>query len=360
MLSVNWLSVCNSMRLTRITRVSASSICSTSFQSGRHYYSVNCANKQSSEPVNPLKRSYLYVPAASDRMLTKSVGVGADVLIYDLEDSVPPSATDKVNARLRLKKFLQDSADSLQTLHVAVRTNDISTPFFQDDVAEILSSPLVRSLVIPKLHSAADLDIVSEQVFKARQNSLTYSAPLALVPSIESARAMVNLTSIASWKSNHDPMRGGKLGTLLFAAEDYCADTGIIRTPSRTELLFTRSQIVITAKAFGLGAVDMVCIDYAKGLDVLRDESVEARRLGFTGKQAIHPTQVTTINETFVPTKSEILRAVKILNAMSAAHKSLKGATQLDGQMIDAPMIKQASIIVNAAKQAGLEIPALA
>lgn len=106
MLSVNWLSVCNSMRLTRIIRVSASSICSTSFQSGRHY-SVNCANKQSSEPVNPLKRSYLYVPAASDRMLTKSVGVGADVLIYDLEDSVPPSATDKVNARLRLKKFLQ-------------------------------------------------------------------------------------------------------------------------------------------------------------------------------------------------------------------------------------------------------------
>ncbi|PPR07105.1 hypothetical protein CVT24_010941 [Panaeolus cyanescens] len=315
----------------------------TNFQT-RRFSSNHLLN---SELAHHLKRSYLYVPAASDKMLAKSTSLDADVLIYDLEDSVPPSATDKINARLRLKRFLEDNMESLRSKHVAVRTNDISTPFFQEDAAEILPNPLVKSLIIPKLHSPEDLNVVSEHVSKARQNTSTSSLPLDLVPSIESAKAMVNLTSIAGWSSRHDPIHGGKLGALLFAAEDYCADTGILRTSSRAELLFTRSQIVITAKAFGLGAVDMVCIDYAKSLDVLREESTEARKLGFTGKQAIHPTQVAVINETFVPTKAEILRAVKILNAMSAAHKSQKGATRLDGQMIDAPMIKQVCTNLN-------------
>jgi len=172
---------------------------------------------------------------------------------------------------------------------------------------------------------------------------------------------MHNLSSIAGWKSQYGPLHGGQLSALLFAAEDYCADTGIIRTPSRLELLYTRSSIVVTAKAFGLQAIDMVCINY-KDPEYLLAECTDGRRLGFTGKQAIHPAQVDIIHASFVPDSRELNRAVSILRQMKEAHRENRGAIGLAGgdgnsEMIDAPMIKQAENTVRAARAAGLDVP---
>jgi len=167
---------------------------------------------------------------------------------------------------------------------------------------------------------------------------------------------------IAEWKSRIE--RDAVLTTLLFAAEDYCADTSIIRTPSRLELLYTRSQISLAAKTFGLEAVDMVCVNY-KDIDYLKDECKDGRRLGFDGKQAIHPSQVDIIQSTFVPTEKEIRRAAKIVAMMESSHKDKKGAFGLDMgdgkgmEMIDAPMLKQAENVLRIAKSARLEIPSV-
>lgn len=280
-------------------------------------------------------------------MLEKSSTAGSDVVIYDLEDSVSPIPEDKASARRRLSKFLHDQEHNLKDQHVAVRVNDVTTPFFRDDISQIVSQPIVRTLILPKIHSHFDLDLVSEAVSVSRKS--LDQPPLQFVPSIESARAVWNLGAIAQWKSGHGPVSGGTLSALLFAAEDYCADTSVIRTSSRRELLFTRSQIVIAAKAFELEAVDMVCVDF-RNLETLKDECIDARQLGFTGKQAIHPSQVDVIKTTFMPTQAEIERAVKILKAMKAAHESQQGAVALDGQMIDAPMIKQALKITKLAQ----------
>ncbi|KAF9013387.1 Pyruvate/Phosphoenolpyruvate kinase-like domain-containing protein [Cyathus striatus] len=304
-----------------------------------------------------LKRSYLYVPCSSDRMLEKSITVGSDIITYDLEDSVSPLTRDKENARSRLRTFLQRN-DLPDPRHLAVRVNDIGTAFFRDDIAQIISVPSVRSLILPKIHSAQDLDYVSDHVHAIFQSTSRKPA-LNIIPSIESAKGMWNLGNIANWTSKHGQESGGKLSALLFAAEDYCADTGIIRTHSRRELLYTRSQIVIAAKAFGLGAIDMVCVNYID-LETLRDECIDARELGFTGKQAIHPTQVKVIQSTFVPTEQEIIRAAKIMQKMKRAHESEKGAVGLDGEMIDAPMLKQAQNIIEVAVAAGIPIPNLA
>jgi citrate lyase subunit beta-like protein len=301
-----------------------------------------------------LSRSYLYVPSSSDRMLEKSINAGSDVIIYDLEDSVSPAPEDKLAARARLRKFLETQQERLKPMHVAVRVNSISTPFFRDDISHIVSQPTVKSLILPKIHSHYDMDTVSEAVSVARKSF--DSRPLRLIPSIESARAMFNLGSIASWKSSHGPVAGGVLSALLFAAEDYCADTSIIRTSTRRELLYTRSQIVIAAKAFQLDAIDMVCVNY-RDLSTLEDECIDGRQLGFNGKQAIHPSQIALINSTFVPSPEEITRAAKILSAMEKAHGNQKGAVGLDGLMIDAPMIKQAQQIIDIAKTANLHIP---
>ncbi|KAJ7065899.1 citrate lyase beta subunit [Mycena belliarum] len=298
-----------------------------------------------------LKRSYLYVPSSSDRMLEKSISTSSDMIVYDLEDSVPPSAVDKVAARVRLSAFLA-RGDLPPRERVAVRVNDISTPFFLDDISDIATSPAVGSLVLPKVHSADDLHIVSKAIHAVRGN------PLGLIASIESARALWNIGAIAGWKSDCGKS-GGTLTALLFAAEDYCADTSILRSSSRLELLYTRSQIVIAAKAFGLEAIDMVCVNY-KNLEYLKDECRDGRQLGFTGKQAIHPMQVDVIQSAFVPTASEIQRAAKIVHAMTREHARNRGAAGLEGEMIDKPMILQAEKVLNIARAANLEIPYIA
>ncbi|KAI0349484.1 citrate lyase beta subunit [Trametes cingulata] len=307
----------------------------------------------------------LAVPATAERMLEKSLTTNSDVIIYDLEDSVPPSPADKNGARGRLAHFLSTRASDLPSHErIAIRLNSNTTPFFAEDILQAMRLPCIRTLVLPKIHSARDLDQVSEEIlvaYKGHKFRNPEGPPVQIVASIESAKAMYNIGEIASWQSRYGPALGGRLSALLFAAEDYCADTGIIRTTSRQELLYTRSHIVVTAKAFGLKAIDMVCVNY-KNLEYLRDECEDGRRLGFTGKQAIHPSQVDIIQSTFVPSSKEILRAARILKQMEKAHLANKGAAglELEGggmEMIDAPMIKQAENVVRIAKAAGLPIP---
>jgi len=221
-----------------------------------------------------------------------------------------------------------------------------------------ISQSNVQTLILPKINSHQDLHYVSDAVAVSGR-SFSHNRPnLQLVPSIESAQGIWNLGSIAGWTSSHSPQFGGELSAILFAAEDYCADTSIIRTNSRRELLYTRSQIAIAAKAFRLDSIDMVCVQY-QDLGTLQDECIDGRQLGFRGKQAIHPSQVEVINTAFVPTQEEIIRAARILKEMKRAHEADIGAIGLDGQMIDAPMIKQAKKIIKLAKAAGLEVPSL-
>ncbi|KAJ6584766.1 Pyruvate/Phosphoenolpyruvate kinase-like domain-containing protein [Mycena capillaripes] len=336
-------------------------------------------NTSSSPSTAALKRSYLYVPSSSDRMLEKSLSTPSDIIIYDLEDSVPPSAADKTSSRARLSAFL-GRGDLPPRERVAVRVNDISTPFFRDDISKIVTSKSVGSLVLPKVHSADDLHTVSRAIHEANGNTL------GLIASIESAKASWNLGAIAAWQSEFGKL-GGTLTALLASRSSIissclngsrslppktvipplfffqcvnlsqdCADTAILRSSSRLELLYTRSSIVIAAKAFGLEAIDMVCVNY-KDLDYLRDECRDGRQLGFTGKQAIHPTQVDVIQSTFVPTAAEIERAAKIVHKMERAHALNRGAAGLEGEMIDKPMILQAEKILQIARAAELKIP---
>ncbi|KAF8630935.1 hypothetical protein AX17_005292 [Amanita inopinata Kibby_2008] len=280
-------------------------------------------------------------------MLEKSLVTNSDMIIYDLEDSVPPSPVDKTNARIRLSNFLlQKEFPTID--RNAVRINDVTTPFFRDDIHQIVSTS-ISAVVVPKVNSTADLDAVSRELHQLFKKS-PRKVPVRIITSVESAKAVWNLSSIARWKSKYGALSGGVLSALLFAAEDYCADTSIIRTPSRHELLYTRSQIVVAAKAFGLEAIDMVCVNY-KDAKTLEDECQDGRKLGFTGKQAIHPSQVEIIQSIYVPTAKEIERAAKIIRAMEVAHGAERGAVGLEGEMIDAPMMKQVKRITYLDKQ---------
>ncbi|KAF8326833.1 Pyruvate/Phosphoenolpyruvate kinase-like domain-containing protein [Cantharellus anzutake] len=299
--------------------------------------------------VEKLRRSWLYVPCSNARMLEKSTITTSDMVIYDLEDSVAPS--QKSVALNHLLNFLVEDI-KVAPYRRAVRINAIDTKFFTQDVHGILSVPRgcqVQTWVVPKVHSAQHLTEVGKHIPSGLK--------LDVVASIESAQALWAVGEIAGWK--HPDLR---IIALLFAAEDYCADTGVLRSKSRSELLYARSKIVSASKAFGLQSIDMVCVDY-KDPGYLLEECRDGRALGYDGKQAIHPTQVEIIQSTFLPTEKEIARAAKILHGMERARKAeLRGAFGLeldDGarEMIDEPMVKQANAVLAKAIAANLPIP---
>ncbi|KAM3543886.1 hypothetical protein ARSEF1564_003223 [Beauveria bassiana] len=308
-----------------------------------------------------LRRSLLYVPASSQKMLTKSLGLTSDNITYDLEDSVTPSA--KPSARKHLAAHLSSLPRRPSTVsELAVRINAVSTPFALDDLTTLAPSPLVDAVVVPKVESAADLSFVTdvlrhvapERHFSSSSSSSSASPPIKIIALIESARAIVDLPSIC----RASPYLSG----LIFAAEDFALDLSITRTPSLSEFLYARSAIVTAAKAFGLpSAIDLVCTSFRgeQGLRTLEDECVGGKAMGFNGKQCIHPSQVDTVQRLFAPTPEEVEWAVRLVVADEKAAAAGRGAWTMDGKMIDAPVSAKARSIVAKAEQCGMDVDSL-
>lgn len=162
-----------------------------------------------------------------------------------------------------------------------------------------------------------------------------------IIALIESARAILNLREICT-------AAPGRISGLIFAAEDFALDVGLERTPSLLEMLYARQSIVTAAVAHKLSAIDLVCTDYKNTADngPLARECQDGVRMGFTGKQVIHPSQVEVVQRLFLPSEERLSWAVRILIANEKAVQNGKGAWTLDGKMIDAPVIGVAEKLV--------------
>ncbi|KAK2590648.1 hypothetical protein QQS21_011675 [Conoideocrella luteorostrata] len=288
-------------------------------------------------------------------MLSKSLGLTSDNVTYDLEDSVTPSL--KQSAREQLKIHLSSLKARPEFIsELAVRVNAVSTPFALDDLTALASASRVDAVVVPKVESAADLTFVSDvlrHVAPERQADDSTN-PIKIIALIESARAVMDLTSIC----RASPLLSG----LIFAAEDFALDLSITRTPSLTEFLYARSAIVTAAKAAALpSAIDLVCTSFRgeEGLKTLQEECTGGRSMGFNGKQCIHPSQVETVQAMFAPGQDEVEWAVRVAIADDKAASSGRGAWTLDGKMIDAPVVGKARAVVAKAEQCGFDVDAL-
>ncbi|KAI9353244.1 Pyruvate/Phosphoenolpyruvate kinase-like domain-containing protein [Zopfochytrium polystomum] len=280
-----------------------------------------------------VRRAILYVPGSDERKIASSLKAQVDSRILDLEDSV----------RLEKKALARETVvKALATLppdqgERAVRMNAVGSGLEHDDLAAILCSPHLDAILIPKVQSPDDVAFVSRAI-DARGSG---KGSVKIMASIESARGLLNVAAIAAC----DP----RVEALVFAAEDYVADVGLRRTPGRLEMLYARQAVVTAAKANALQAIDLVCVDYKK-TDVLREECTEGRDFGFTGKQAIHPAQVPVIHELFSPSPAEVEYATKIVEGYASYQVEGKGAFNLDGKMIDMPVVKWAHTILAQAR----------
>ncbi len=272
-------------------------------------------------------RSALFAPASRPDLLPKLPRSGPDGVIIDLEDAVAPSG--KPQARPVAAAAARELRRAHPDLAIFVRVNAVDTEWFEGDVAEALV-PELTGVVVPKLESAAALDLVAERLEAV--GPLGVMAGLETVAGVECATDVLRPPVVAAY----------------FGAEDYVADLGGIRTPENTEVLYARSRVAVACRLAGVVALDQVVVK-------LRDEEVfltdarQGRALGYKGKLCIHPAQVPWANRTFTPSAEEVDRARRMLALYEETQRSGAGAVAFEGQMIDEPLARQARALLAAA-----------
>jgi citrate lyase subunit beta / citryl-CoA lyase len=284
------------------------------------------------------RRSRLYVPGNMPRFMEKALSSGADGIILDLEDSVSPDR--KFEARIMVAHALA-SLDFGQ-MEVMVRINQGEMGV--DDLDWIVPQP-VQHILIPKVEVPDQVSVVRDMIEKVSE-LCGRDAIIWLMPIIESPLGIFNSLDIA--RSVPD-----ESAALTLGLQDLSAEMGVTPTPEGTESFTARSMVVLAARAAGLQPIDTVYAD-VKNEDGLRESILQAKALGFVGKGCIHPGQVPIINEGFLPDRSSLDRAKRIVMAMEQAAAEGLGAVALGSKMIDPPVAKQAQVVVDNAIRLGL------
>ena len=263
------------------------------------------------------RRSQLYVPGNNEKMIAKSATLDSDSVILDLEDAVPPS--EKLVAR-RLVCGMAGELD-WGGKELCVRVNPPGSREFRDDVAAMKKVRRIQTLLIPKAGG--------------RMPQPVSSSGKAIIPIIETAAGFLALGEIAA---------GNGVVALTYGAADYAASVGgSVSAYLRNGPI--KTMIAAVARSRALEAIDNVFFDLDDAAG-FRAEAVEARALGFTGKQVIHPAQIPVANEIFSPTEDELEWARKVTEEMRSAGARKVGAIRVDGKLVDAVHYRMAKDIL--------------
>ncbi|HMV95832.1 MAG TPA: CoA ester lyase, partial [Anaerolineales bacterium] len=285
------------------------------------------------------RRALLYMPGDNWKMITKSITLGVDSICMDMEDGT--AINKKAEARETIAKALREldfgSSEKL------ARINSVGSGWEQDDIDAVLPFH-PDGIVIPKVESFEQVEWASRIIETAE---LKYGWPVNSVRvliGVETAKGILNLKEIAAHP---------RLDAIIFGGEDFAASIGAVRTKDAVELLYARQAVIVACSAFDLQPIDIVTIDY-KDIEALRVESEFGARLGFVGKQIIHPAQVEPVQRAFTPSDEAIAYAKRIVETFEASQKEGKGAYSLDGKMIDMPLLRNAKKVLDRALDRGL------
>lgn len=262
-------------------------------------------------------RSVLFVPGSRPERFAKALAAGADAVIIDLEDAV--ESEHKASARDHIREFASASPDNT----FLIRVNDATTPWFDDDLALCASLKTVTAVVLPKAETRAQVD-------QAAQTGK------AVLPIVESARGVLALAELAA---SPDVMR------LSFGSLDMMLELGITPdTPAAHTLLeHVRCQILLHSTAQGLAQpLDGVFPDFSD-LPGLQKHALHIKHMGFAGMLCIHPKQIAPIHEAFMPSTEEQDWARRVVEI---ADRTGSFAFQVDGKMVDVPVIQRARQIL--------------
>ncbi|MFM9992955.1 MAG: HpcH/HpaI aldolase/citrate lyase family protein [Burkholderiaceae bacterium] len=279
-----------------------------------------------SSQAKKMHRTLLFAPGSRTELLTKAQLGAADAMIFDLEDSVPLNAKDE--ARKNIQQVLGLGLKKPMYLR-------ISNPRAGDYVADLgifhnHSLFNVAGVALPKADDAHDIETVSKALQDIEIKAGVAVGSLSILPMIETCLGLRNSFDIAKSSKRVS-------GMALASAEqgDFMVDLGGRWTPRSLALTYPRSKLVVDSRAAGVEwIVDGVFMNL-KDTQMLREECLIARELGFVGKMAIHPSQVDVMHEVFSPSAEEIEYARGLIAAFREGEARGVGAVKYEGMMVD-------------------------
>jgi citrate lyase subunit beta / citryl-CoA lyase len=275
------------------------------------------------------RRSCLYMPGANAKALEKARTLAADVLIFDLEDSVAPEA--KGDARAQVAAAV--TAKGYGRREVVVRVNALSTPWGRDDIAAACAAG-PDGILAPKVESGTDVAELDDAL-----NEHGFPRAASLWAMIETPRAIFNLAEIA------EAARGTRLSAFVLGLNDLAKETRARPTSGRAAFCAALSLTVTAARAAGISAIDGVYNDIADTAG-FEAECHQGLEFGFDGKTLIHPSQIDVANATFAPSAEEIARARAVIAAFALPESAGKGVIKVDGRMTELLHLEEAQRIV--------------
>lgn len=277
--------------------------------------------------TEPLWRSLLYVPVTARRFVEKAHTRGADAIQLDLEDSIPPA--QKEHARTLLPESIALLAH--EGVDVVVRVNNTDALIWDDLNACVW--PGVKAIAIPKVASASSVRHYDAVIREQEQSRGLPEGTIRFIVMIETPGGFCDMDDIAR--------ACPRIHAITLGSEDFATSLGI--SPDRDLLVGPKMRCVIAARAAGI-----VPLGLAGSIAGYQDEAAfsalakESRRMGFAGASAIHPSQVPILNAAFSPTEAEIEQASKIVSAYAASTAQGIGAIEVDGKMVDEPIVERA------------------
>jgi len=277
-------------------------------------------------PEPRIRRSMLMTPGNRPERLAKAASYGADALVFDLEDSVPPA--EKKRARECVAQALREMPRDGRER--CVRINGMQTPYGPDDLGA-LPLDLVDSIMVPKVETAAGLLAVDARLAATK---------VQLIATLETPRAMFNALAIA------DATR--RTTALFFGSGDYTSAIGTAVTDAVQH--YPRSVLVAAAGAAGIQPIDAAFFADVKNAEATKRDAQVARELGFVGKVVFHPSQVAVANEVFSPTRAEIARARLLLSSYRESLAKGLGTSVTDGVFAAVDLVPPAERLLKVAE----------
>ena len=284
--------------------------------------------------MTQLFRSLIFVPGNNPRFLEKAKKIQADIVCFDLEDSVPDD--EKTSARKLIKNALKSRSEYSSSIFV--RTNSPLSGKISSDLKEIIQKG-IDGIVIPKVNNISELKKI-QKILSGLEKSKKLK-PIQIIPSIESAEGVVNSYQIASF--------GKRVTAIVFGIFDLLNDLGVEYTKDSPGGKYSRYKIPVDAAAAGISAIDGIWQDL-NDLKGLQKDCNFGKSLGYAGKSVIHPDQISMVHKSFHPNKTEISWAEKVCTVYLESTKKGKGATTVDGKMIDEVHYKQAKALLDIVK----------
>ena len=292
-----------------------------------------------------MNRSFLFAPGNVPRRVEKALTLSADAVILDLEDSV--ATADKVATR----KPVVEALARPRSGRAYVRVNPASTPYCYMDLVETIR-PGVDGVVLPKVESAGELHAIDWLIAGLELERGMPEGSIDLMPQIETAAGVQRIERIVQARSLRHYKAPWRVKRVTFGAGDYANDLGLTPSLDEPELAEARARIVMISRAAGLeNPIDSPWF-HLKEAAAFGRALERSRRGGFQGRLCIHPDQIAPVNAAYLPSKEELAQAQRIVEAFREAEARGAAAIQLDGQMIDYPIVYRAQALIDAMKGA--------